>query len=541
MGNFRIPEPKNEPVYSYAPGTPERAELKKAIEELKSKQEDIAMIIGGKEIRTDNRTPISAPHKHDLKLGEYSKGGEKEVRMAVEAALEAKAKWASMPWEHRLGIFLKAADLMAGPYRYKMNAATMLAHSKNVFQSEIDGVCELIDFLRYNPYFAQMIYNMQPGNAPTIWDRMDYRPLEGFIFAVTPFNFVSIGGNLPTSPAMMGNTVVWKPASTGVYTASLFMKILQEAGLPDGVINMVTAPGAAIGELVLKNKHLAGVHFTGSTGVFHKMWSTVGENIKNYRGYPRIVGETGGKDFVVVHPSADPEETAAALTRGAYEYQGQKCSAASRAYIAKSLWPKIKDLMVAHNNEMNMGDVEDFTNFFNAVIDKGAYDSIVEFIDFARGSDEAEFIFGGNYDDKVGYFIEPTLILTENPHFKLMEEEIFGPVLTVYVYDDEDFEKTLHLCDETSPYALTGAIFAKDREAIVLAEKVLRDAAGNFYINDKPTGAVVGQQPFGGARASGTNDKAGSVLNLIRWCSPRAIKENFVPPKDYKYPFMGEK
>ncbi len=539
MTNFRIPEPINEPVYSYEPGSPEREKLKKAIEELKSRKVDIPMYIGGKEIRTDKRVKITAPHNHKLELGEYSKGGTNEVTMAVEAALEAKKKWAEMPWDHRAAIFLKAADLLAGPYRYKMNAATMLAHSKNVFQSEIDGVCELIDFLRYNCFYAEMIYDMQPENSEMTWNRMEYRPLEGFVFAVTPFNFVSIGGNLPTSPAIMGNTVVWKPASTGVYTAYVFMQILKEAGLPDGVINLVTAPGRAIGDLVLKNPNLAGVHFTGSTPVFQNMWKTIGENIASYIGYPRIVGETGGKDFVFVHPSADPIEVSVALTRGAFEYQGQKCSAASRAYIPKSLWPKIKETLIAHNKEIKMGDVEDFSVFFNAVIDKGAYDSIIEYIDYAKGSDEAEFIFGGEYDDSEGYFIQPTLVLTTNPKFKLMEEEIFGPVLTVYVYEDDEFEKTLKICDETSPYALTGAIFARDREAIVRAEKILRDSAGNFYINDKPTGAVVAQQPFGGARASGTNDKAGSLLNLIRWCSPRTLKENFVPPRDYKYPFMG--
>ncbi|NIP41448.1 MAG: L-glutamate gamma-semialdehyde dehydrogenase [candidate division Zixibacteria bacterium] len=538
MSGFRIPQPKNEPVYSYAPGSPERAKLKKAIEDLKSNPVDIPMVIGGKEVRTSKKTEIRAPHNHSLKLGEYSKGTEEEVKMAVKAAMDAKQKWADMPYQHRLGIFLKAADLLAGPYRYIMNAATMLAHSKNVFQAEIDGVCELIDFYRYNPFYAQMIYDMQPGNAPMIWDRMEYRPLEGFVFAVTPFNFVSIGGNLPTSPAMMGNTVVWKPASTGVYTAHIVMQVMKEAGLPDGVINMVTAPGAAIGELVLKSRDLAGVHFTGSTPVFQNMWKVVGENIANYKSYPRIVGETGGKDFVFVHSSAEPYATATALFRGAYEYQGQKCSAVSRAYIPKSLWSKIKEIMLKFNDEAKMGDVEDFSVFVNAVIDKGAFDSIVEYIDYAKESDEANFIFGGNYDDSKGYFIEPTMIETGNPHFKLMEEEIFGPVLTVYIYDDNAFEETLKLCDETSPYALTGAVFARDREAIVRAEKVLTHAAGNFYINDKPTGAVVGQQPFGGARASGTNDKAGSLLNLIRWCSPRAIKENFVPPKDYKYPFM---
>jgi len=538
MSSFRIPQPKNEPVYSYAPGSPERAKLRKAIADLKSNPADIPMVIGGKEVRTEKKAEIKAPHKLSLKLGEYSKGSAEEVKLAIKAAMDAKQKWADMPYQHRLGIFLKAADLLAGPYRYIMNAATMLAHSKNVFQAEIDGVCELVDFYRYNPFYAQMIYDMQPGNAPMIWDRMEYRPLEGFVFAVTPFNFVSIGGNLPTSPAMMGNTVVWKPASTGVYTAHIVMQVMKEAGLPDGVINMVTAPGAAIGELVLKSRDLAGVHFTGSTAVFQNMWKVVGENIANYKSYPRIVGETGGKDFVFVHSSAEPYATATALFRGAYEYQGQKCSAVSRAYIPKSLWPKIKEIMVGFSKEAKMGDVEDFSMFINAVIDKGAFDSIVEYIDYAKESDEANFIFGGNYDDSRGYFIEPTMIETGNPHFKLMEEEIFGPVLTVYIYDDNAYEETLKLCDETSPYALTGAVFARDREAIVRAEKVLTHAAGNFYINDKPTGAVVGQQPFGGARASGTNDKAGSLLNLIRWCSPRAIKENFVPPTDYKYPFM---
>jgi len=539
MGIFRVPEPFNEPIYDYEPDSLEREKLLRAIDELKSRQMDIPMVIGGKEIRTDKRVKISAPHNHELVLGEYSKGGEKEVAAAVQAALDAKAMWVEVPWNHRAAIFLKAAELLAGPYRYIMNAATMLAHSKNVFQSEIDSVCELVDFLRFNCYFAEMIYDMQPENAEMIWDRVSYRPLEGFVFAVTPFNFVSIGGNLPTAPAIMGNTVVWKPASTGVYTAHIFMNILREAGLPDGVINLVTAPGAAIGDLVLKNPNLAGVHFTGSTGVFQNMWKTIGENIKTYKSYPRIVGETGGKDFVMVHKSANPIEVAVALTRGAYEYQGQKCSAASRAYIPKSLWSSVKDTMIAYNEEITMGDVEDYGNFVNAVINKGAFDSIVEYVDYANDSSDCEVIFGGKYDDSKGYFIEPTLVLTTDPHFKLMEEEIFGPVMTVYVYEDEEFEKILHTCNETSPYALTGAIFAKDRNAIVLAEKVLADAAGNFYINDKPTGAVVGQQPFGGGRASGTNDKAGSLLNLIRWCSPRTIKENFVPPKGYKYPFMG--
>jgi len=540
MGNFRIPEPYNEPIYAYAPGSPEREALKKAIAELKSKQVDIPMVIGGQEVRTSRREAITAPHNHALKLGEYYKGGPEEVAAAVKAALDARERWAMVPWQHRAAIFLKAAELLAGPYRYIINAATMLAHSKNVFQAEIDSACELIDFFRFNCYYAQQIYDMQPANAHAVWDRIEFRPLEGFVFAVTPFNFVSIGGNLPTSPAIMGNTVVWKPASTGVYTAHIIMNILKEAGLPCGVINLVTAPGSAIGDLVLKNPNLAGVHFTGSTAVFHNMWKTIGENIKNYKNYPRIVGETGGKDFVFVHASAEPRETAVALIRGAFEYQGQKCSAASRAYIPKSLWTEIKNQMLTMHKEMKMGDVEDFTNFINAVIDKGAYNSIVEYIDYARNSGEAEFVFGGKYDDSKGYFIEPTLILTHNPHFRLLEEEIFGPVLTVYVYEDADYEKTLRLCDETSPYALTGSIFARARAAIIIAEKMLTHAAGNFYINDKPTGAVVGQQPFGGGRASGTNDKAGSLLNLIRWCSPRTIKENFVPPRDFKYPFMSQ-
>ncbi|MEE9554131.1 MAG: L-glutamate gamma-semialdehyde dehydrogenase [candidate division Zixibacteria bacterium] len=539
MGNFKIPVPVNEPIYSYAPGSPEREKLVVELALLKKSKIDIPMVIGGKEVFTDNKVEISAPHDHKLVLGQYSKGGKKEVQVAIAAAAKAKPGWEAMPWEHRAAIFLKAADLLAGPYRYKVNAATMLAHDKNVFQAEIDAVCELVDFFRYNVYYAEQIFDMQPGNQPSMWNRVDYRPLEGFVFAVTPFNFVSIAGNLPTAPAIMGNTVVWKPASSAVYTADLIMKILREAGLPDGVVNMVTARGADVGELILKNPNLAGIHFTGSTAVFQNMWKVVGENIKSYKSYPRIVGETGGKDFVVVHNSADTDQVAAALTRGAYEYQGQKCSAASRAYIPKSLWPNIKDTMTAHAKEMKMGDPDDLSNFINSVIDRDAYDSIKEYIDYAKGAKNATFVFGGNCDDSVGFFIEPTLIETTDPHFKTIEEEIFGPVLTVYVYDDNKFEETLKLCDSTSPYALTGAIFARDRDAVVAASNVLRHAAGNFYINDKPTGAVVGQQPFGGSRASGTNDKAGSLLNMIRWTSPRTIKETFVPPTDYKYPFLG--
>ncbi len=539
MGNYRVPIPINEPIYSYAPGSAEREKLVKAIAELKKSKIDIPMIIGGKEIRVGDPTKITSPHNHSLELGQYYQGGKNEIKTAIDAALNARKEWAEFPWSERAAIFLKAAELISGPYRYIMNAATMLAHSKNIYQAEIDAVCELVDFFRFNVYFAQLIYDIQPENSKGIWDRLDYRPLEGFVFAVTPFNFVSIGGNLPTAPAIMGNTVLWKPASSVVYTAHLIMQILKEAGLPDGVINLVTARGADVGEYVLKNENLAGIHFTGSTSVFQTMWKTVGENIAGFKTYPRIVGETGGKDFIFVHNSANIDEVATAITRGAFEYQGQKCSAASRCYIPKSIWPKLKERLLADMKQIKMGDVEDFTNFVNAIIDKGAYETIVAFIDYAKKSGEAEIISGGRYDSAKGYFIEPTIVVTTNPHFKLMEEEIFGPVITIYVFEDKDFSKTLEICDQTSPYALTGSIFSKDRSVIIQAAKALRNAAGNFYINDKPTGAVVGQQPFGGSRASGTNDKAGSLLNMIRWTSPRAIKENLVPPKDFKYPFMG--
>ncbi|MBD3170115.1 MAG: L-glutamate gamma-semialdehyde dehydrogenase [candidate division Zixibacteria bacterium] len=539
MGNFRVPIPHNEPIYSYAPGTADREKLAQAINKLRKEKIDIPMIIDGEEVRTGDKIEIKSPHNHNQVLGHYYRGGEKEINAAVESCMEAWKSWSHMSWEHRAAVFLKAANLLTGPYRFEVNAATMLAHSKNPFQSEIDAVCELADFWRFNAFYMQEIYDNQPESAPLIWDRMDYRSLEGFVLAVTPFNFVSIGGNLPTSPAMMGNVSIWKPASTGVYTAHFIMKILIEAGLPKGVINLITARGRDVGEIILKDKNLAGVHFTGSTETFQSMWRTIGENIANYRTYPRIVGETGGKDFVFVHNSANVDEVASALTRGAFEYQGQKCSAVSRAYIPESMWDAVKDRIVADAKDMKMGGPEDFGNFINAVIDKGAFDTIIEYIEYAKKSDKAEFIFGGNYDDSKGYFIEPTCIVTTDPHFRLIEEEIFGPVLTIYIYKDDDYEKTLHLCDQTSPYALTGAIFAIDRKAVVLAEHILRHSAGNFYINDKPTGAVVGQQPFGGSRASGTNDKAGSYLNLIRWASPRAIKENFVPPRDYKYPFLG--
>ncbi len=538
MGIYKIPTPINEPIKSYAAGSPERADLKRALTDLKSRKLEVPMIIGGKEIKTKETVKMVCPHDHGYELGHYYRGGAKEIQMAIDAAMEAKHDWEHMPLDQRAGIFLKAADLLAGPYRAIMNAATMLAHSKNIYQAEIDAVCELADFFRFNAYYMQEIYKMQSGSAPTIWDYVDYRPLEGFVFAVTPFNFVSIAGNLPTAPAMMGNVCLWKPASSVVYTAHLIMKILKEAGLPDGVINMVTARGADVGEIIMKNENLAGVHFTGSTGVFQGMWKTIGENIAGYKSYPRIVGETGGKDFVFVHNSSSAIEVSTALLRGAFEYQGQKCSAASRAYIPASMWDDVKSILVKQVGELKMGDPEDYTNFINAIIDKSAFNDITGYIDYAKESKDCEIIIGGNYDDSKGYFIEPTVVVTGDPHFKLIEEEIFGPVLTIYVYQDDDFEKTLHLCNNTSPYALTGAIFSRDRYAILKANKILRHAAGNYYINDKPTGAVVGQQPFGGSRASGTNDKAGSLLNMIRWTSPRTIKEALVPPTDYRYPFM---
>jgi len=536
---YRVPPPKNEPVRDYAPGSDDRAKIVEALAELKKAPIEIPLVIDGKEIKTGEKIKITAPHNHDLVLGYYHQGSEKEVKMAVESAMEAQKTWAFMPWEQRAAIFLRAAELLAGPYRYIMNAATMLAHSKTIYQAEIDAVCELVDFYRYNCHYAQQIMDIQPSSAPTIWDRMDHRPLEGFIFSVTPFNFVSINGNLPTAPAIMGNVSVWKPASTAVYTSHILMKIFREAGLPDGVINMIFARGAAIGDTVLRNENLAGIHFTGSTGVFQMMWKTIGENIAKYKAYPRIVGETGGKDFIVAHSTSNPDEVATAITRGSFEFQGQKCSASSRCYLPESLWPAIKTKLLEQVESIKMGDPEDFTNFFNAIIDKSAYRSIVEYIDYAKEHKNAKILAGGKYDDSKGWFIEPTVILTDDPHFKLMEEEIFGPVVTIYVYKDEEFAEILHTCDKTSPYALTGAIFATDRKAVALAERTLRNAAGNFYINDKPTGAVVGQQPFGGGRASGTNDKAGGIQNMLRWTSPRSVKETFTPSKDYRYPFMG--
>ncbi|NOX66970.1 MAG: L-glutamate gamma-semialdehyde dehydrogenase [Chlorobi bacterium] len=543
-GIFKVPLPQNDPVRNYEPGSRDKAILKKRLEELKSQTIDIPIMIGGKEIRTGNTGNCVLPHDHKTVIGTYHKAGKEEVEQAINSALEARESWAAMPWNERAAIFLKAADLLTTDYwRSTLNAATMLAQSKNAFQAEIDSACELVDFFRFNAYYAMQIYNEQPlHSSKGIWNRLEYRALEGFVFAVSPFNFTSIAGNLPTSPALMGNVVIMKPASSAVYTGYWLMQLFKAAGVPDGVINFVPGSGGQVGNPVMDSPYLAGIHFTGSTPTFQTMWKTIGNNISKYKSYPRIVGETGGKDFIFVHKSADVDVVVTAITRGAYEYQGQKCSAASRGYIPKSIWAEIKEKLIENLKTIKMGDVSDFTNFMNAVIDKNAFDTISQYIDYIKEADDAEILFGGNYDDSTGYFIEPTLVETEtaNPQFKTMEEEIFGPVFTLYVYDDDKYEETLNLCNETSPYALTGAVFAQDREAVQLANKILVNAAGNFYINDKPTGAVVGQQPFGGARASGTNDKAGSYLNLVRWVSPRTIKENFIPPKDYRYPFLAE-
>jgi 1-pyrroline-5-carboxylate dehydrogenase len=540
---FNIPLPPNDPISSFKPGSKEKESLKARMEELKNQQIEIPIIIGGKEIKTGKTGKCVIPHDHKKVIGVYHKAGEKEVNMAIKAALDAREAWAAMPWHERAAIFLKAGDLLTTPYwRNTLNAATMLGQSKNAFQAEIDAACELVDFFRFNAYYAMQIYKEQPLHSPNgIWNRLEYRPLEGFVFAISPFNFTSIAGNLPTAPALMGNVVLMKPASSAVYSGYWLMKLFKAAGVPDGVINFVPGSGGQVGNPVMNSPHLAGIHFTGSTPVFQNMWKTIGDNIAKYKSYPRIVGETGGKDFVFVHNSADPQIVATALIRGAFEYQGQKCSAASRAYIPKSKWAETKRILVKELKTVKMGDPEDFTNFMNAVIDQGAFDTITDYIKFAKKSKDAEIIFGGNFDDSKGYFIEPTVIQAKKPKFKTMEEEIFGPVLTIYVYEDAKYEETLKICDDTSEYALTGAIFADDRDAVQLANKILVNAAGNFYINDKPTGAVVGQQPFGGARASGTNDKAGSYLNLIRWVSPRTVKENFIPPADYRYPFMEEK
>ncbi len=539
-GFFNVPVPKNEPVLSYAPGSKERELLKKALQEARSQVLDIPMYIGGEEVRTEKKKPLSPPHDHKHVLGHFHVGDKQHVEQAINAALGAKELWANLGWEHRASIFLKAAELLAGPYRYKINAATMLGQSKNAFQAEIDAACELIDFLRYNVYFMSQIYHEQPESSAGIWNRMEYRPLEGFVFALTPFNFTAIAGNLPTSAAMMGNTVVWKPANTQIYAANVIMQVLKEAGLPDGVINLVYVSGPDAGDVIFNHKDFAGIHFTGSTGVFQGMWKTIGSNIQKYKSYPRIVGETGGKDFIMVHKSANAKEVATAMSRGAFEYQGQKCSAASRCYIPSNLWSDVKKYVLEDLKTFKMGGTEDFGNFINAVIDEKAFDSITGYIETVRKNPMNEIIAGGKYDKSKGYFIEPTIIETKDPSSITMCEEIFGPVLTVYVYHEENFEQTLELVDSTSPYALTGSIFAKDRYAVELATKKLSNAAGNFYINDKPTGAVVGQQPFGGARGSGTNDKAGAKVNLLRWASMRTIKETFVPPVDYRYPFLDK-
>jgi 1-pyrroline-5-carboxylate dehydrogenase len=539
-GFFHVPIPKNEPVLNYAPGSKERMALKKALKEARAQVLDIPMYIGGEEVRTEVKKPLSPPHDHKHILGYFHEGDAAHVEQAINASLGSKELWANLSWEHRVSIFLKAADLLAGPYRYKINAATMLGQSKNAYQAEIDSACELIDFLRFNAYFASQIYNEQPESSSGVWNRMEYRPLEGFTFAVTPFNFTAIAGNLPACMAMMGNTVVWKPAYTQIYAANVIMQVLIEAGLPEGVINLIYVDGPAAGDIVFSHPDFAGLHFTGSTKVFQRMWKTIGENIQNYRTYPRIVGETGGKDFIMVHKSANAREVATAMVRGAFEYQGQKCSAASRCYIPSNLWEDVKAIVIDELKTIKMGPTEDFGNFVNAVIDERAFNNITNYIEKARTNPLTEIIVGGKYDKSKGYFIEPTVIESKDPSSITMCEEIFGPVLTVYVYHEENFEQTLELVDSTSPYALTGSIFSKDRYAIELASKKLTHAAGNFYINDKPTGAVVGQQPFGGARGSGTNDKAGAKVNLLRWVSMRTIKETFVTPVDYRYPFLDK-
>jgi len=537
-GFFKVPVPRNETVLSYAPGTKERALLKKAIEDARAQELDIPMYIGAEEVRSGNKKRLSPPHDHKHTLGYFHAGDKSHITQAINAAMAAKELWGNLSWENRASIFLKAADLLAGPYRYKINAATMLGQSKSPYQAEIDSACELIDFLRFNVAFMSEIYNDQPISSPGVWNRIEYRPLEGFTFALTPFNFTAIAGNLPTSMAMMGNTVVWKPSNTQVYAAHVIMQVLKEAGLPDGVINLIYVSGPDAADVIFSHKDFGGIQFTGSTGVFNSMWKTIGENVGKYKSYPRIVGETGGKDFVIAHKSADPREISTALVRGAFEYQGQKCSAASRAYIPSNLWEDVKRNMIADLKSIKMGGVEDFGNFVNAVIDEKAFDSISGYIEKARQNPLNEIVAGGKYDKAKGYFVEPTVIATKDASSLTMCEEIFGPVLTIYVYHAENFEQTLELVDQTSPYALTGAILARDRYAVELATKKLSNSAGNFYINDKPTGAVVGQQPFGGARGSGTNDKAGAKANLMRWVSMRTIKETFVTPMDYRYPFL---
>jgi 1-pyrroline-5-carboxylate dehydrogenase len=537
-GIYKVPVAVNEPIKSYAAGSPERKELQAMLKELRSKEIDIPMYIGDKEVRSENKTRLAPPHDHKHTLGHFHKSDKTHVAQAIDAALAAKEQWANLSWEHRASIFLKAAELIAGPYRAKLNAATMLGQSKNAFQAEIDSACEIIDFLRFNVQYMTEIYAEQPISGPGVWNRLEWRPLEGFIYALTPFNFTAIAGNLPTSCAMMGNVVVWKPSNTQVYSANVLMEIFLKAGVPNGVINLIYPSGPDAAEVVFNHKYFAGIHFTGSTEVFQNIWQTIGNNIHKYRSYPRIVGETGGKDFIMAHKSAEAKSLAVAISRGAFEYQGQKCSAASRAYVPSNLWEEVKGYVLADLKDMKMGPTEDFTNFINAVIDEKSFDKLAKYIDSAKKDSNVEIIAGGNYDKSKGYFIEPTIIVAKDPKYVTMCEELFGPVLTLYVYDAEKFEETLELVDSTSIYALTGAILAQDRYAIELATKKLSNAAGNFYINDKCTGAVVGQQPFGGARGSGTNDKAGAKINLLRWVSPRTIKETFTPPTDYKYPFL---
>jgi 1-pyrroline-5-carboxylate dehydrogenase len=535
-----VPKPQNEPVLNYAPGSGEKTALKAELHRMLGEQIEIPLVIGGKEVRTGNLGKVVCPHDHKHVLATYHQAGPKEVEMAIAAARDAWRDWSEMPWEARASVFMKAAELLAGPTRAHINAATMLNQSKTAFQAEVDAACELIDFLRFNPYYMRFVYEQQPDSVKGIWDYAEYRALEGFVFAVTPFNFTSIAGNLPTAPAMMGNVVLWKPASSSVLSGYEVLRLLQAAGLPDGVINFLPGRGSAVGNPVMASPSLAGVHFTGSTSVFQDMWKTIGGNIGSYRGYPRIVGETGGKDFVFAHPSADVVALATALARGAFEFQGQKCSAASRAYVPRSIWPKVRDLLLGQVAEMKMGSPVDFRNFVTAVIDAGAFADHKRYIEHAKASADCKVLAGGACDDSVGYFVQPTVVETSNARQRLMQEEIFGPVLTVHPYDDAAMDETLALCDTTSPYALTGGIFAQDRKAIVKLTAALRHSSGNYYINDKPTGAVVSQQPFGGGRASGTNDKAGSYLNLVRWTSMRAIKETFVPPTHFAYPFMKE-
>ncbi len=540
-GIFHIPQPVNEPCLQYAPGSQERTELKAKLKEMLGRQIEVPMIIGGEEVRSGELGDIRCPHDHHHLLGRYHQANTLFVTKAVDAAEKAKRQWGEMPWDSRAIVFLKAAELLAGKYRQTLNAATMLNMSKTPNQAEVDSACELIDFWRFNPHFMEEVYGDQPMSTPGVLNYMEHRPLDGFVMALTPFNFTCIAGNLPTAPALMGNTVVWKPASAAVLPAYFIMKILEEAGLPPGVINMVLGPGPVVGPPALNDIRLGGIHFTGSTYVFSTIWLAIGSDIRKYVSYPRIVGETGGKDFIFAHASADIDTLITALLRGAFEYQGQKCSAASRAYIPDSLWPEVKKQLAGQVGDIKMGDVTDFRNFMGAIIDRKAFETISDYIEYAKSSAEMEIIIGGGHDDSKGYFIEPTVVLSKDPKSKLMAEEIFGPVLTVYVYPENEYDQTLELCDQTSPYALTGSIFALERGAIVKAMNTLRYAAGNFYVNDKPTGAVVGQQPFGGSRASGTNDKAGSWLNLERWVSPRTIKETFLPPRDFRYPYMQEK